>query len=103
LLGKEAFDLLLEKMKSALNQLTPRGSVGKTRYTIGLVLFVVTFIPSYIYAYAPQVMSPDAQVRLAVNITADLLFVLSLFILGGDFWDKLKSLFVYEARAKFPE
>jgi hypothetical protein len=26
----------------------------------------------------------------------------SLFVLGGDFWDKLRALFLYQARAIFP-
>ncbi len=32
----------------------------------------------------------------------DLLLVASLFVLGGEFWDKLKSLFVYGAKVQFP-
>jgi hypothetical protein len=28
--------------------------------------------------------------------------VASLFVLGGDFWDKLRALFVHEARVVFP-
>jgi hypothetical protein len=31
------------------------------------------------------------------------MFLASLFVLGGDFWDKLRALFVREARAVFPE
>jgi len=30
------------------------------------------------------------------------MFLISLFVLGGDFWDKLRSLFVRESRAVFP-
>ena len=32
---------------------------------------------------------------------ADAIFVVNLFVLGGDFWDKLRALFVYDAKAKF--
>jgi hypothetical protein len=28
--------------------------------------------------------------------------LISLFVLGGDFWDKLRALFVHSARAVFP-
>jgi len=31
------------------------------------------------------------------------MFLTSLFVLGGDFWDKLRALFVRRARAAFPE
>jgi hypothetical protein len=30
-----------------------------------------------------------------------LLLLTSLFVLGGEFWDKLRSLFIYEAKAQF--
>jgi hypothetical protein len=29
--------------------------------------------------------------------------LVGLFILGGAFWDKLRALFIYEAKAVFPE
>ena len=31
----------------------------------------------------------------------DLLLLASLFVLGGDFWDKIRSLFIYDAKADF--
>jgi hypothetical protein len=34
-------------------------------------------------------------------VAGDIMFLTGLFVLGGDFWDKLKSLFVYESRAVF--
>ncbi|MGD1986316.1 MAG: hypothetical protein PVH74_11575 [Desulfobacterales bacterium] len=30
-------------------------------------------------------------------------FVASFFILGGDFWDKFRALFIYEAKAQIPK
>jgi hypothetical protein len=35
------------------------------------------------------------------NIVGDLIFIGSFFVLGGDFWDKLRSLFVRTAKARF--
>jgi hypothetical protein len=40
-------------------------------------------------------------VRLIVNIGIDILFVSSVFVLGGDFWDKLRALFIYKAKVQF--
>ena len=34
-------------------------------------------------------------------IAADLAFVASFFVLGGEFWEKLRALFVHGARAVF--
>ena len=36
-------------------------------------------------------------------VPGDLLLLVSLFVLGGDFWDKLRSLFIHSARAQIPE
>ncbi len=35
-------------------------------------------------------------------IAGDVMFVASFFVLGGDFWDKIRSLFVREAVVQFP-
>ena len=31
----------------------------------------------------------------------DILLVMSLFVLGGDFWDKIRALFAHNAQANF--
>jgi hypothetical protein len=41
--------------------------------------------------------------RFAVNLAGDALFISSLFVLGGDFWDKVRSLFIHGAKARFNE
>jgi len=40
---------------------------------------------------------------LIVNIIGDTMLISSFFILGGDVWDKIRSLFVYRATATFPK
>ena len=52
-------------------------------------------------AYVPQWLADSSPQRLYVNLGADFLFLASLFVLGGDFWDKLRALFIYDARAQF--
>ena len=32
----------------------------------------------------------------ALDLTADFLFIASLFVLGGDFWEKFQALFSYD-------
>jgi hypothetical protein len=38
-----------------------------------------------------------------MNMTADFLLVITLFILGGEFWEKLRALFIYDAKASIPQ
>jgi hypothetical protein len=102
LLGKQAFDLITSKALSVLSRLAPRGSVSKTRYKVGLALLLVSCVPTYIMGYAPHLLPDSSPARLYVAIGSDLAFIVSLFVLGGDFWDKFRALFIYEAKAHFP-
>ncbi len=76
---------------------------SRIRYNIGLFLFCLPLIPTYIMAYAPQFFSASSYLRLILNISFDVIFITSLFVLGGDFWDKLKALFSFSAKVNFPE
>lgn len=69
----------------------------------GLVMFFFPFIPNYIMAYAPHLFSDDYLVKTIIHAVFDVVFISGLFVLGGDFWDKLRSLFFYTAKAKFDE
>jgi predicted lysophospholipase L1 biosynthesis ABC-type transport system permease subunit len=101
ILGKENFERIKSKVFALIRRLRPTARVGKTRYSIGLVMFLIPLIPTYIMAYAPQWLPDSSPERLYVNLAADFIFVSSLFILGGDFWDKLTALFVYDSRVTF--
>jgi hypothetical protein len=39
--------------------------------------------------------------RVWVNLGLDAITLASLFVLGGDFWDKVRALFLHDARAVF--
>jgi len=102
LMGKDNFDRIVGKVKDALKTLKPAGQVGRTRYAIGLVLFVGPLLFAWIASYLPSWLPHESAVRLCVNLGLDVLVVTSLFVLGGDFWDKLQALFLYDARVVFP-
>lgn len=93
LLGKETWNYLVSKLKEKLPALPTR--VSKSRYYLGLTLNIGSLIPLYIAGYFPDILPPQPG-RLYVMIAGDLVFVASFFILGGQFWEKFKSLFVYE-------
>jgi hypothetical protein len=103
ILGKENFERIKSKVFSVLKRLRPTARVSRTRYIIGLTMFLIPVIPTYVMAYAPQWLPDTSPARLYVNLAADFIFATSLFVLGGDFWDKLTALFVYEARVRFDD
>ncbi len=102
-MGKENFERIMAKAKGLLRVVKPAGNVGKGRHAVGLCLFLLPVLPTYVMAYVPEWLPDSSPLRLWVNIAADIIFLVSLFVLGGDFWDKLRALFVRRARAVFPE
>jgi hypothetical protein len=102
IMGKENFDRIVNAAKVFLKTMKPAGDVGRTRYTIGLVLLVGPLLFAWIASYVPSWLPDDYATRVWVNLGVDLLILASLFVLGGDFWDKLRALFLYQARVVFP-
>jgi hypothetical protein len=102
LMGKENFDRIVSAAKRLLKSMKPAGGVGRRRYAIGLVLFVGPLLFAWIASYVPAWLPQDYAARVWVNLALDCATLTSLFVLSGDFWDKLRALFLYEARAVFP-
>ncbi len=103
LMGKENFERIVSRIKDWLGLLKPAGDVGPTRHAVGLLLFLLPIVPTYIMAYVPQWLPDNSPERLYVNLGADAMFLASFFVLGGDFWDKIRAIFVRNARVVFPE
>lgn len=103
IMGKENFERIMAKVKGWFGKLKPSGNVGRVRHAIGILLFILPVLPTYMMAYANKWLPEGDTWRLYVNLCADGMFLTSLFVLGGDFWDKLRALFVREARVVFPK
>ena len=100
-LGKPSYLWIKYKFWHLFVRVTKPHEVSRTRYTIGLVMFLLPVVPNYIMSYAPNIIAEAFHMRLFINICIDVIFVSSWFVLGGDFWDKLRALFVYTAKVKF--
>jgi hypothetical protein len=95
LLGRETFQYLMHRAKSILRRAVVDRPVSKTQYYIGLAIFLVSFLPAYLYAYLSAAM-PGQSIRVYILAGMDLAFVASVFVMGGEFWEKVRRLFVYE-------
>ncbi len=98
ILGKPGFAYLKTLV---FGRLKPTGDVGPTRHRVGIVMFGAAMVLGFLEPYGfflPDL--PARGVRLAMAI--DLLLLVSLFVLGGNFWDKIRALFVREAQVSFP-
>ena len=64
-------------------------------------MFLIPAVVSWVLMYAPPDWIPGfPEQRISVGLGTDLIFVSSLFVLGGDFWDKLRALFMHTAKAR---
>jgi len=98
LLGKSGFALLKAKL---FNSLTPPAEVGPLRYRIGLIMFCLPLLQGLLKTYASHIAADLVANWAWVDIACDIMLFASLFMLGGNFWDKLRALFVRDARAVF--
>jgi hypothetical protein len=103
LMGKKGFRYLKSRIFEFFKKRAPSDRVSRTRYRFGLVMFVVPLLFGWLGPYVPNMIPGYAFQRLGVNLCGDLIFVSSLFVLGGDFWDKIRALFIHEATAHLPE
>jgi hypothetical protein len=97
ILGKDGFNFLKEKVFAFFRRAAPSAKVSRTRYNTGLALLALLFVYGSFVWYAPHLVPGYTENRFAMNIAADFLFIVSLFVLGGDFWEKFRALFSYDS------
>jgi hypothetical protein len=96
-MGKPGFQQLKRHVFGYVAMLAPAPEVGPLRHSLGLVMFglplFTTFLEPYDDHIWPALLAHGWQVELA----SDLIFIASFFVLGGNFWDKIRALFVRTA------
>ena len=100
--GKDGFAYIKSRVFGFLKAYSPPQTVGRTRYTIGLIMFVVPILYGWVSPYAEHFVGDLESHGLTLAIAGDVLLLSSLMVLGGDFWDKLRSLFIHSAHAVIP-
>ncbi len=104
LLGRPFVDTLKTKLKSFFirnKPARPPRPIGKTRHTIGVILFFASFLPYPFVVAALMFLHPtgrDIHYLVAVLLAGDGIFITSLFVLGGEFWERLKRLFEWPGK-----
>lgn len=99
-MGKAGFQELKKRLFGYVAGLAPGADaqVSATRHRIGLAMFclplVSSFLEPYLDALAPG-LRPNSWV---LQLSGDAVLVGSFFVLGGNFWEKLRALFIRTAR-----
>lgn len=102
LMGRENYDRIVGRVRRSSSQFAIAHKVSRTRYRFGLVLLGTTILVAWIVSYLPTLLPHDPATRLLVNLALDFILAASLFVLGGEFWAKLRALFRYDASVAFP-
>jgi len=106
LLGKPFIQMLKAKFKGKIFRHKAPGPprpISRTRYYIGIILLILSFIPCFVVEISlffgyPKTEEGHVVMYLGV-IAGYTIFIVSLFLLGGDFWDRLKKLFQYPGKS----
>ena len=97
IMGKSGFNHLKGKVFGFFKKYALPVTVSRTRYRLGLVMFLVPLLFGWLEPYLSPLSPRMSQQRLVLAVTGDILLLASLFVLGGEFWDKLRALFSHTA------
>jgi hypothetical protein len=95
ILGRPGFDYLKQRLWQGIK---PPDTVSPMRYRIGLVLFCLPLLAAWADPYFSHLIPLVTENRLWFGLVGDSALLISLYVLGGEFWDKLAALFTHEAR-----
>ena len=101
-MGKPGFAYLKGRIGAFIRRHEPPHAVSRGRYRVGLILIFVPLAFGWLSPYIAAARSELPVGHLALAVGGDLVLVVGLFVAGGDFWDKIRGLFLYEARAALP-
>lgn len=97
-MGKPGYLYIKNRVFGFIKQYGPPQQVSRRRYNIGLLMFCAPLLFAWLSVYVGDYIPGYVQRPLIYAIAGDLLLVSSLFVLGGDFWDKIRALFVHSDR-----
>ncbi|WP_347900721.1 transporter suffix domain-containing protein [Pseudomonas purpurea] len=100
IMGKSGFQQLKRSLFGYMSALVPTAEfeVGPTRHRIGLVMFCLPLISSFLEPYVDSIW-PGLRPNLwQAQFLGDAMLVGSFFVLGGNFWEKVRALFIRTAR-----
>jgi len=101
IMGKEGFNYLKRYLSLVLRRYGPPDEVSLGRYRIGLFMFILPLIVSIIIPYFGHKVVFFENSEITIMLVLHTMLFLSIFVLGGDFWDKLRGLFIRRAKINF--
>ncbi len=103
IMGKPGFYRLKQLVFGALKRYAPPHEVGPMRYRIGLILFAIPIFVGWVSPYLADIVPALSRQSVRAAVIGDVMFLISLFVLGGGFWEKLRALFIRDAYVISPD
>jgi len=98
IMGKDNLAALKQKIAGWLKPLAPPSYVSKARFVLGIILFSLCLLEGIIHVHWDGIINLYSDFALAYMIFWNVLFLLSLYVLGGDFFNRLIGLFIYKSQ-----
>lgn len=98
-MGKNGYAYIKNRAFGFLKQSAPLNEVSRVRYNIGLVIFAVPILFGWLAPYAGTLIPGYEGNVITFAVFGDLLLLISLYVLGGEFWDKLGALFIHNVKS----
>ncbi|CAB1085198.1 hypothetical protein D1AOALGA4SA_12688 [Olavius algarvensis Delta 1 endosymbiont] len=99
IMGKSGYNLIKTRIFGFLKKHGPPDRVSLTRYRIGLIMFLLPVLFAWLGPYGAHRIPGYEIHRVVVSVIGDVIFIASFFVLGGDFWDKIRAIFTHNATA----
>lgn len=98
IMGKPGFLHLKEIIGKFIRKYGPPERVSRSRYRVGLAMFIFPLVMAWLLPYFGHLVPIYRENMIPFSLAGDLLFISSVLVLGGEFWDKLQALFVHGAK-----
>lgn len=100
IMGKAGFNYLKQLLFGFIRKFRPVQQVGRNRYRLGLILFMVPVLMTWVAPYVTGFLRPGSMYGFLQELSLEVLLLIGLFMLGGEFWDKVRALFKHRAKVE---
>jgi hypothetical protein len=97
IMGRAGFRELKQTTFGHIARFAPNATVGPLRHRIGLVMFCIPLVSAILEPYVDAMWPGIWPKSWQLELLGDAMLIASFFVLGGNFWDKLRALFVRTA------
>ena len=95
-LGREGFNALKSRLFGSAKSILFPDRVSIRRYYAGLVLFSIPILFGWLSPYFYESLPALMHHRITIAFTGDMTLLAGIFLMGGQFWEKLRAFVVYD-------